>query len=308
MAAVCFGGQMQIDPNWRLHPFQKIGDRQVDVVFSFAVQLLTGIIRHLHMGMEPLALVPAVLVKLRQRNQLAAELLPLSRNEGILIVHERVQHSHIGRSLAGIILDVKQLETAEARGAEAHFDIGLVQLRGPAEGGAAEVRRLVPHPRGFQPAPELHQVVRGQRAGVFVDLGVVRITLELPRLVADDRHGNALERLREVPRRARVEMVQDAAVHRVAESEGTADMGIVLPIGLAPGAAGGKEVHAIYITAPAQEGVGTVRVQDLRGFGPEGFHQLLHHRRLAPELVAQGKHRKGRMVPIVPDDVQALFF
>ena len=100
-------------------------------------------------------------------------------------------------------------------------------------------------------------------------------------------------------------MVQDAAVLRVAESEGAADVGVILAVRLALGAAGGEEVHAIDIPLPAQVRVRTVGVQDLRGLGAESVDHLPHHRRIAPELVAQGEQSKGGMASIGTDDVQA---
>ena len=99
--------------------------------------------------------------------------------------------------------------------------------------------------------------------------------------MADDGHRHALERLGEVPGRTRMEVVQDAAVHRITKGKGTADVSVVFPVRLAPRAAGGEEVHAIDITLPTQKSVGTVRVQDLRGFGAEGFHQFLHYYRIS---------------------------
>ena len=302
------GGQPQVDAGRGLHAVQQLGNGPVDVILALPVdQVLARIVRNLHVRVENLVFRPAVLVELGQRDELAAELPPFGGIDAALGVHERVQDAHIGRSLPGIVLDVKQLEAAEARGAEAHFHIGLVQFEGPAEGGAVESRRLVRHSGDVQPATELHQVVRGQRAGVLVDLGVIRIALELPGLVADHRHRDTLERLGEVPGGTRIEMVQNAAVHRVAESEGTADVGVILAVCLAPRPAGGEEIHSVDIALPAQESVGTIGIQDLRGFLPDGLYQLLHHRLLAPKLVAQGEHRERGVMSISTDDVQALF-
>ncbi len=281
---------------------------QVHAPIHAGNRLFPAEIRQFQVRPEHLVGAPAVFFEFRQRDDVAAERLPVGRIHDALVVHEGVQDAHIGRSLTGIVLQVQQLEAAETRSAEAHLDIGLVQGGGPGSGGSVEVLGLLVKVGFHEPATEFHQVVRDERRVlIFVDFRIVRIGLELPGLVADDRDGNALERLGEGPHRSGMEMVQDTAVLRIAEGERAAYMRVISAIWLPASTTGGHEVHAFDRSLIAQEGVGTVRIEDMRGLGPEGIDQFPHHRLLSPQLVPQREQRKGRMVPIGFQDIQALF-
>ena len=298
------GRKAKVDTSGRLPAFQQFGNRNVPVIFAFTQQVFPRIVRDLYVKVDLFVFAPAVFLEFRQRDELAAEGFPLVFYEGILAVHESIHHPHIGRPLSRIVLNVKKLETTEAGGAEAHLDIGLIQFRRPSHGGPVEILRLVREARGLQPATEFHQVVRHEgRPFILVDFGVIRIALELTRLMADDRDGDAFERPGIVPRRPRIEMVQDAAVLRVAKGKGAPDVRSVFPVGFPTGSGGRHEVHPLQVTLVPQESVGAIRIEDLRGLLPERVHEGLHHCRLAPQFVAQGKHRERGVVPIGFQDV-----
>ena len=138
---------------------------------------------------------PDALEHARQRDGRVAEPAEFRRGDVALGFPERVEHADQRRALPGKVVQVEQLEAADARRAQRGLDFLLVAERLELAGGAQEIAPLVQHPVLGQRIAEDLEVLRLERAGVFADLVEVRIHAPLAHLMHDDRHAQGLARL-----------------------------------------------------------------------------------------------------------------
>ncbi len=90
-------------------------------------------------------------------------------------VPERIEHTHQGCSLAGKIVQVQQLEPAEARGAQRRLDFLLVAQGLQLARGHQEIAGLGQHSRLLEEVAEDLEIARLERAAVlgnFIEVGV----------------------------------------------------------------------------------------------------------------------------------------
>ena len=168
---------------------------------------------------------PAVTVHNRHRNDgriPAPEFLAFNQ---ALAVHKRIQNPDKGASLPGVVLDVEELVAAEARGAQAVLDVGLVALECPFAAGEVEGVCLTAQAVLLQALAEYFKVVRVEHAGIFGDLAVIWVNLELAVFVAHNRGFAQGHDLAEVVRRAGPVPVEYAALVGICEREGGTRMG-----------------------------------------------------------------------------------
>ena len=168
---------------------------------------------------ERVGAVPAVAVKDCHRHDgrvPSPEFLALHQ---ALAVHKRIQDTYKGASLAGVVLYVKQLVAAEARGAQAVLDIGLVALQRPFAAGLVERVRLPAQTVLLEALAKDFKVVGVEHAGIFWELAVVRVYLELTVFVAHDGRIAKRYYTAEVICRSRPVPVEYATLVRIGKGE-----------------------------------------------------------------------------------------
>ena len=142
-----------------------------------------------------------------------------------LAVHEGIQYATQRTALAGVVLDVKQLESAESRGAQTVFHVSLVAVHRPFSRCLVEGVNLGVQPVLLEPVPEDFKVVGVEYARVLGQFLVVGINLELTAFVAHyrclaQRHGMA-----EIPCCSGSVPVQYAAMVCIGKGKGCAHVG-----------------------------------------------------------------------------------
>lgn len=154
----------------------------------FAIQIAFGIIGYLYLSGERLIIRPTKLLRAEQRNHFRTEMPPFFRRDQPFTLHKSIQDSDISRALSRIILQIEQLETAPFRCTQVHLDIRPVQQSRPFAGSHHKVMRLVDHTGLFQAFLEDFEIAGLQYTRIFLYLFIIRIYLELPRLMADNRN------------------------------------------------------------------------------------------------------------------------
>ncbi len=182
-----------------------------DLPVHYGVLDIRGpVVAHLGPGLESLAAPPQELLQARQRDRSRTETPELLRLEDALGAPEGVEQAHQRLALAGIVLQLEELEPGQRR-PHRRLDLFLVQLPGEAAGGPLEVGGLLEHSVLGQPLAVELQAAGPERPGVAGQLAVVRVRHPLADLVRNHRRGNRLGRLAEIPRRTLAEDAPHAA-------------------------------------------------------------------------------------------------
>ena len=148
------------------------------------------VVRHSDLRRERLADVVGVFPEEGQRHDRPAERAPVGGRDQPLRVHERIEDPDERGALAGIVLEIEQVETVHLRRSERGLDLLAVEQRGEMAGGLDERLVLVQHSRLLKPTPKLGEIVRAQHARVLRRFGEVRVGVVLADLVAHERHAS----------------------------------------------------------------------------------------------------------------------
>ena len=116
-------------------------------------------------------------------------LSPLTLRTESFRFHEGIEDTDIGRTLPWVVLKVEELETCHVLCTQIHLYVLLVELERPQTAGLMEIFRLIQHAGLLQTVAEHLHIIWIEHTGVLLDLIVVRIGLELSRLMRDDGHG-----------------------------------------------------------------------------------------------------------------------
>ena len=252
--------------------------------------------------MDALGVAEAELVGNEQRHHGCAEAAPLLGAAHALRVEEGIEDTHVGAALSWIVLQVEQLETGHVRGAEIHLDVLLVEAQAPLSAGLVESLGLVGHARLFQPVAENLHVVGVECTGVFRYLVIVRVGLELGRLVRDDGYVDQRASLLEVHPCVGVEVVDHTPICRIGKGERAARVGAVTSPTFAAYATGDEEVHAGFHALIAQVVVGTECVNLVGRHRAEVLNQFGHLGDASAQFIAKGKHTERGVVGIFAHD------
>ena len=226
--------------------------------------------------------LPGHLLQLGQRHDGTGETGVFSGGHIPFRIPERVEHADERGALAGEIVEVEQLETAETGSAQGGLDLVFVAERLKFSGGHQEILRLGQKAVALRRLLEDFKVLRLEESGVFRDLVEIRIDAPLADLVGNDRHLRVgLHKIGPVEIRAwrlgvddRIHsqaQARDARFHRVVEIAARHQR---------PTGGGGPEAARI-LRLPARD----VVLQPLRIVRAGGF-------------VAVGHHQKRRMIAI----------
>ena len=141
----------------------------------------------------------------------------------------------------------------------------------------------------IEPVTEYLQVIWMQYAGVFLQLLVVGINLELSGFVTDDRSGRFRYGSSIIRTGIGTGVVQDTSLFGIDKGKRTA---YVRCIAFASSSypAGCQIIFTVYGTSPTQEVVGTERIEMAVVMFSESVQPIAHQVNVATQLVAQSQH------------------
>ena len=200
--------------------------------------------------------------------------------------------------MSWIVLKVEQLKSRHVLRAEVHLDVGTIEERRPSARGTEEVVGLTHHARLAQTLTEHFEIAWGEHSGVFAHFLIVRVHLELPRFVADDRERTGIDCLIKVHASVGIAVVDVATIVGVGKGEGATSVGVELLVALPTRSAGSEIVHTVFPSLIAQIEVGAKGEKLVGTDSTEHIDKVLHLLNITPKLVAQCHHHERWMVAV----------
>jgi len=258
------------------------------------VPIALHIIGKSDIDMQPLRIQPAMIFHQRQRNKRRTKAIERFRLNNTFTVHKSIQNAYQCRTLSGIILQIEQLEPSETGSTESIFHIRFVTLYREMSGGLMKTFRLRGQMILFQPVTEDFKIIRIKHTGIFGNLTIIGIYLELAVLMPHHRTRTAGDGTGIVLIGSRTGIIQNTAFLSIHISKGSAHMG---GISVSPThTAGHKEIFPLLRALPTQVIIRTVAIQMPVVTTAEIIQPLTHHIYLRIQFIAQTEHHERRMV------------